>query len=186
MATASAAAPPDYSKEIEMRKFVALVAMVSPLAFAPLAFGADDPDAAFYKKAAESGIFEVEAGNQAQQKGNSQPVKDFGAMMVKDHTAAGDQLKTLAASKGVSLPTSASVGQMAEKTKLDVLSGDTYDKSYIKGQIKAHMHAVALFRKEIATGQDPDAKSFATATLPTLRSHLKQAKSIAAQAGYSS
>lgn len=169
-----------------MRKFVALVAVISPLAFAPLAFGADDPDASFYKKAAEAGIFEVDAGNQAQQKANSQPVKDFGAMMVKDHTAAGDQLKTLAQSKGVSLPSTASVGEMAVKTKLDVLTGDTYDKAYIKSQIKAHMHAVALFRKEIASGQDPDAKAFATATLPTLRSHLKQAKSIAAQAGYSS
>lgn len=169
-----------------MRKFVALVAMVSPLAFAPLAFGADTPDASFYKKAAEAGIFEVDAGNQAQQKAKSQSVKDFGAMMVKDHTAAGDQLKTLAASKNVSLPTTASVGQMAEKAKLDVLTGDTYDKSYIKSQIKAHVNTIALFRKEIASGQDADAKSFATATLPTLRSHLKQAKSIAAQAGYAS
>jgi putative membrane protein len=169
-----------------MRKLVALIAMASPLAFAPLAFGADDPDTSFYKKAAEAGIFEVDAGNQAQTKGNSQAVKDFGAMMVKDHTAAGEQLKTLAASKSISLPTSASVGEMAQKAKLDVLSGDTYDKSYIKGQIKAHQQAVALFRKEITTGQDADAKAFATSTLPTLRSHLKQAKSIATQAGYNS
>jgi predicted outer membrane protein len=29
----------------------------------------------------------VDAGNLAQQKGDSQAVKDFGAMMVKDHSA---------------------------------------------------------------------------------------------------
>jgi putative membrane protein len=113
-----------------------------------------------------------------------QPVKDFGAMMVKDHTAAGDQLKSLAASKGVSLPTSASVPEMAEKAKLDVLTGDTYDKSYIKGQIKAHHEAIALFKKEIASGQDADAKSFAQQTLPTLQQHLKAARDIATQNGW--
>ena len=118
-----------------MRKLFAMLALVSPLVAAPLAFGANDPDAAFYKKAAESGIFEVDAGNQAQQKANNQQVKDFGAMMVKDHTAANDQLKSLAASKNISLPTTASVSQMAQKGKLDVLAGDTYDKSYIRGQI---------------------------------------------------
>jgi len=169
-----------------VKNTLALIAVVAALAAAPVAFGADDPDASFYKKAAESGIFEVDAGNQAEQKSNSQPVKDFGAMMVKDHTAANDQLKTLAASKNISLPTTASVSEMAQKAKLDVLTGDTYDKSYVTGQIKAHRQAIALFKKEIATGQDADAKAFATSTLPTLRSHLKAAKSIASQAGYSS
>jgi putative membrane protein len=171
-------------KEILMRKLFAMIALVSPLAVAPLAFGADDPDATFYKKAAESGIFEVDAGNQAQQKASMQPVKDFGAMMVKDHSAANDQLKTLAASKSISLPTSASMGEMAEKGKLDVLTGDTYDKSYIKGQIKAHHQAIALFKNEIASGQDADAKSFAQQTLPTLKKHLKAARDIAMQNGW--
>ena len=167
-----------------MRKLLAMIALVSPLAAAPLAFGADNPDATFYKKAAESGIFEVDAGNQAQQKANAQPVKDFAAMMVKDHTAENDQLKTLAASKSISLPTSASVGEIAEKGKLDVLMGDTYDKSYIKGQIKAHREALALFKTEIASGQDADAKSFAQQTLPTLKQHLKAARAIATQNGW--
>jgi putative membrane protein len=169
-----------------MRKFLAVIALVSPLAAAPLAFGANDPDATFYKKAAESGIFEVDAGNQAEQKANSQKVKDFGALMVKDHSAANDQLKSLAASKNISLPTTASVGEMAQKAKLDVLTGDTYDKSYILGQIKAHHEAIALFKKEIASGQDADAKSFATSTLPILKGHLKAAQAIASEAGYKS
>lgn len=167
-----------------MRKLFAMIALVSPLAVAPLAFGASDPDKSFYKNAAESGIFEVDAGNQAQQKASDQQVKDFGAMMVKDHTAANDQLKSLAASKNVSLPSTASVSQMAEKGKLDVLTGDTYDKSYIKGQIKAHREAIALFKKEIAQGQDADAKSFAQSTLPTLEKHYKMAKDIAMKNGW--
>ncbi len=53
---------------------------------------------------------EVEAGNLARQKSNNAKVKDFAAMMVKDHTAANDTLKSLAASKNITLPSSPSVG----------------------------------------------------------------------------
>ena len=150
-----------------------------------MAFAASNPDASFFKHAAEGGIAEVEAGQMAQSKGNSQPVKDFGAMMVTDHTAANDKLKALAASKNITLPTSSSVGQMASKTKLEVLSGDTFDKSYIKNQLSAHRNTIQLFKKEISSGQDPDAKAFASATLPTLQAHMKAIKTIATNAGIS-
>ena len=158
-------------------KFLALILAL------PMAAFAADPDASFYKHAAEGGLAEVQAGQLAQNKGNSQQVKDFGAMMVKDHTAANDKLQQLASSKNITLPTTASVGQMAEKAKLDVLSGETFDKSYVKGQVKAHRDTIALFRKEISSGQDPDAKAFASATLPTVKSHLKAITAIATDMG---
>lgn len=151
-----------------------------------LAWGADaTPDASFYKHVAEGGIAEVDAGNLATQKATDPKVKDFAAMMVKDHTAANDKLKALADSKGIKLPTSASVSQMATQAKLKVLSGETFDESYIKGQVKAHQQTVALLKKEIAAGQDSDAKSFAQSILPTVRSHLKAANAIAAAQGNS-
>ena len=157
--------------------------LVFTLGLPVLALAASNPDASFYKNAAEGGIAEVEAGQLAQDKGTSQQVKDFGSMMVKDHSAANEKLKTLASSKNITLPTSPSVGQMASKTKLSVLSGDTFDKSYVKGQISAHRQTIAVFRREISSGQDADAKAFATATLPTVRSHLKAITAIAADMG---
>jgi putative membrane protein len=162
-----------------MNRFFALLVLAAPLA----AFGAANPDSSFFKHAAEGGIAEVDAGNLAQQKANAQNVKDFGAMMVKDHSAANEKLQSIAAAKGITLPTSASVGQMAAKAKLDVLSGSDFDASYVKGQVRAHERTIALFRKEIASGQDADAKAFAKDVLPTVRSHLKAIKAIAAQAG---
>jgi putative membrane protein len=164
-----------------MKHLLALLILTAPL----VAAAADNPDSSFFNNAAEGGLFEVDAGNLAQQKGASQAVKDFGGMMVTDHSAANDKLKALAATKNISLPTSASVGQMATKAKLDVLSGDTFDKSYIKSQIKAHHATIALFKKEIASGQDADAKAFATATLPTLKAHLTKINAIATDAGVS-
>jgi putative membrane protein len=51
--------------------------------------------------------------------------------------------------------------------------------------ITDHQEDIAEFRKEAASGQDPDAKAFAKATLPTLNAHLKKIQSIAAAQGVS-
>jgi len=158
---------------------IALTALVPVAVFG----AASNPDASFFKKAAEGGLAEVELGNLAQKKSENQSVKDFGAMMVTDHSAANDKLKALAASKNITLPSSPSVGQMATKTKLEVESGKTFDKAYIKGMIDDHVKDIREFKKEAASGQDPEAKAFAAATLPTLEGHLTKIEAIAKDAG---
>jgi putative membrane protein len=158
------------------------VVIVSPTFGLPPALVAavDNPDATFYKKAAEGGIAEAEMGKLAQEISYTQSVKDFGAMMVTDHSAANDKLKAIAERKSIKLPSSPSVGQMATKTKLEVLSGDTFDKSYIKGMVKDHQGDIEEFQKEATSGQDSDAKAYAATALPTLKRHLKKIESIAA------
>lgn len=164
-----------------MRYVAALTILLLPLA----AFSADIPDLKFYRDAAEGGMAEVAMGNLAQQKAQSPSVKDFGAQMVKDHSAANQKLKALAQSKNITLPANPSVSEMEVKSKLQVLTGGTFDKSYIKGMIKDHEEDIAEFKKEAASGQDPQARAFASATLPTLEAHLKKIQAIAANAGVS-
>jgi putative membrane protein len=103
--------------------------------------------------------------------------------MVKDHTEANQKLKSIASSENVELPSTSSASQIATKGKLEVLTGDAFDKAYIKGQIKAHRETAALFKTEIASGADSQAKSFAKETLPTVQAHLKKVEDIAAQSG---
>ena len=103
--------------------------------------------------------------------------------MVKDHTAANNKLKALAASEQVSLPDTPSLMQKASKTKLNMLSGDGFDKSYVKNMIDDHKDDIKEFQKEISDGKDPQVKAFASATLPTLQKHLQKIESIAASAG---
>jgi putative membrane protein len=157
--------------------------MSMSLALPVSVFAADNPDASFYKKAAEGGLAEVELGKLAQDKSPTQSVKEFGSMMIKDHSAANEKLKAIAEAKSIKLPTSPSVGQMATKTKLEVLSGKTFDKSYIKGMVADHKEDIKEFQKEASTGQDADAKAYAAATLPTLKAHLKKIEAIAAAQG---
>lgn len=149
------------------------------------AFSAAIPDLKFYRDAAEGGMAEVAMGNLAQQKAQSPSLKDYGAQMVKDHSATNDKLKALAQSKNITLPANPSVAEMETKSKLEALSGQSFDKSYIKGMIQDHEEDIAEFKKEAAFGQDPDARAFASATLPTLEAHLKRIQAIAANAGVS-
>jgi putative membrane protein len=143
------------------------------------------PDASFYKSLAAGGMAEVRLGKLAQQKASDPGVKDFAAMMVKDHSAANAQLRTLAASKSVSLPKGSGVVARAKKAELEMLSGHSFDASYLTSQIKAHQDTVALLQKEISSGSDVDAQAFAQKVLPTVQSHLQAADKLADSLGVS-
>ena len=140
-------------------------------------------DQSFFDQAAEGGMAEVEAGQLAHEKGSSNDVKNFATMMVKDHTEANDKLKTIASTHSVTLPTALSPMHQEMKTKLSGLSGKDFDKEYIRGQIQDHETTVALLRTESESGQNADAKAFASETLPTVEAHLKKAQDIGKKLG---
>lgn len=142
-------------------------------------------DKAFMKKAAEGGLEEVEIGQMVAGKAQSNDVKQFAQRMVNDHTKANDQLKSLAQQKGVTLPTQMSAEGQALKARLEKLSGDQLDKAYMKAMVQDHTKDVHEFKTQSQTAQDPDVKSFASKTLPTLESHLQQAKQVASKEGVS-
>jgi putative membrane protein len=162
-------------------KHAVLVAL-SAVPMAALAASAT-PDKSFYKSLAEGRIAEVRDGKLAQEKATDPKIKDFGAMMVKDHTAANEELQNLAQSKGIKLPHGPGMGADTTKAKLDVESGHTFDKSYVKSQVKAHRDTVDLLQKEISSGQDAQAKALAQKVLPTVQSHLQAIEGIAAGMG---
>ena len=72
-------------------------------------------------------------------------------------------------------------------TKLEGLNGAAFDHAYMADMVRDHKADVAEFKKESTRGKDPDVKSFASKTLPTLEEHLKMAmedqKQLAAHKG---
>lgn len=138
----------------------------------------DRSDENFIKKAAEGGLAEVELGNLAVEKASSNEVKQFGQKMVDDHSKANRELQQLAASKGITLPDKPSMGQRAEKTRLQHASGAKFDKAYMDYMVKDHTNDVKDFRDEVQSARDPQVKEFAQKTLPTLESHLKKAETV--------
>jgi putative membrane protein len=140
-------------------------------------------DKTFIKKAAEGGMAEVELGKLAAEKGSSEDVKKFGQRMVDDHSKANEQLKQVASSKGVDVPSDLNAKDKATKERLSKLSGAQFDKAYMANMVRDHQQDVAEFRKESKMAKDSDVKSFASQTLPTLEDHLKEARSIAPKVG---
>ncbi len=136
-------------------------------------------DRHFIRKAGEGGLAEVELGKLAAQKGQSDEVKKFGQRMVDDHTKANDQLKQLAESKGIPVPSELSAKDKATKARLEKLSGEQFDRAYMNDMVQDHTKDVSEFKKESTNAKDSDVKSFASQTLPTLQDHLKEARSIA-------
>lgn len=137
-----------------------------------------DDDNQFVMKAASGGMMEVELGRLAQEKGSSPRVKEFGAMMVTDHSKANDELKALAQSKGVTLPATMKDEHQKHVKEMGEKSGKDFDKAYMKMMVEDHKEDIDDFEKCSKNGKDADVKAFATKTLPVLQKHLASAKSI--------
>ena len=134
-------------------------------------------DRKFIEKAAQGGLAEVQLGKLAADKAASPEVKQFGQRMVDDHTKANDQLKQIATSKGVNLPTELDRSTQREMDRLNKLSGAEFDREYMKHMVSDHKKDVSEFKSEANRAKDPSVKQFAATTLPTLQQHLELAQS---------
>src|SRR6187397_3151778 len=68
----------------------------------------DEKSSDFLKKVTNSGMAEVQLAKLAQQKATIDAVKNFAAMLERDHTAVNDQVKTLAGQRNVAVPSTIS------------------------------------------------------------------------------
>jgi putative membrane protein len=136
------------------------------------------PDTAFAVKAAQGGLAEVKLGKLAAEKGSSPDVKAFGQQMVDDHSKANEQLKSVAESEGMTLPTDVNAKQQAMYDRLSKLSGAQFDAAYVKDMLMDHQMDVKDFKKEAQSGTDEKIKSFASQTLPVIQGHLEKLQAI--------
>ncbi|PZF74611.1 DUF4142 domain-containing protein [Taibaiella soli] len=143
---------------------------------APMTDSLTKSDANFVVNAADAGMLEVELGNVAQTNGMNQAVKDFGSMMVTDHTAVGEKLKKLAAAKNLAVPETLSDKSQDKKNKMQEKKGKDFDKAYAKAMVDGHKDVISSFEEEAKSGTDADIKAFAADQLPTLHHHLDEAQ----------
>jgi putative membrane protein len=143
---------------------------------------ADAPAQDFVTKASIANEFEIESSRLALEKSQDREIKGFAQEMIDDHTKAGDKLKD-------ALKASASHPQAATKldeatqqkmTRLESLSTDDFNNTYVSMQLDAHKEAVGLFGNYASNGDDKDLKNFASETLPTLKDHLEHVQKLKA------
>jgi putative membrane protein len=133
-------------------------------------------DQNFMQKAATGGLAEVSLGQQVSPAAKNADAKMFADKMVTDHSKANDELKQVASSKGVSLPTDTDQEQKDAAQK--VMSAKNVDKAYMEDMVKDHDQDVKEFEKASKSAKDADLKAWIDKTLPVLKEHQKMAHDI--------
>lgn len=125
----------------------------------------------FIVTSANARLTGAEEGRLAAQKGTTEKIKAYGALMIKDQGRLLGELKRLAVLKGITIPEDIQENEIREK------SGRQFDHAFVKLMIEEHERDIKLFKNALACG-DPDVSAFAAQYLPLIESHLEKIKSI--------
>ena len=132
----------------------------------------------FVDKVWNTNNFEIEAGQEAQNKANIQEYLDYARMIVRDHVKAGSELNTILGQNGLSAPDAL---DNEHKNLLQQLSSETgarFEEQFRKQQISGHEKAIKLFQNYAKSGRNEALKTWAQNTLPTLENHLRDAEAL--------
>lgn len=126
---------------------------------------------------AQANMAEVAAGKMALEKSSNADVKKFAQTMVDDHSKALDSVTEVAKTKEVTLPTEPDAAHKAMAARLQKMSGDAFDKAYMKeAGVSDHSKVHAKLMKDEKAAKDADVKALAAKMLPTVAAHLETAK----------
>jgi putative membrane protein len=144
----------------------------------------------FVHDVAVANTAEIELGKMAGEKGLSAQVKDFGRMMVKDHTAAGDELKQAVTPYHIDMPAQMDDKHRELAERLRSKQGMEFDREYMNAMVDGHEDVKGMLEgrakeanKEAGKpNNQPPAETavntWASKTLPAVDHHLEMAKQI--------
>jgi putative membrane protein len=136
-------------------------------------------DQQFVNFAAQTDMVEANLGQLAQTNSDSQAVKDYGQMLVTDHTQ--DYNNLYAAAQQASLTVPNAIDTMHNKTMIgpfQKLKGKAFDRKYVQEMIAGHEKAIAVYKKEATAATNPQIQQYAQSALPVLQKHLDAAKAL--------
>ncbi len=155
---------------------IAMMAMGACL-FVGAARAADPPSTAdVLDKLHSSNLTEIEAGKLAQDNGHTKATKDYGKMLVSDHTSADKQVVALAKEEKIDL--SASTPVVGSKSLADLTAGPAFDRRFARSMVDDHKKEIAEVTAARDQTTDPKLKTLLTAMLPTLEKHESMAESL--------
>lgn len=140
--------------------------------------GDQNKDNDFILEASSSSMMEIELAQFAEQNAQHPRVRNFASMIVRDHTKAMEDLKALANSKNINLPTVMEDDHRDKMRDIQEKRGLDFDREYMSEMINAHENDIDKFTKHAEEGNDSDLKAFAANTLPVLLMHQDSAKRI--------
>lgn len=136
------------------------------------------PAQRFANEVGASDWYEIEAGKLAQDKAQNAALKDFGKMMVDNHTQSTEKLKAAGATANPAIVPSPTLNAEQE-TNLEALrsaEGAAFDELYKTQQVAAHEKALATVQGYAADGDVPALKTFASEAQKVVQAHLTKIK----------
>jgi putative membrane protein len=130
--------------------------------------------------AGSSDQFEIQSGQLALQMSQNPAVRNFGNMLVADHTRSTQMLIASAQSAGIAPPPPALLPQ--HQAMLDQLraagSGPSFDMAFQQAQVQAHQQALQLHQNYAASGDVPALRATAGQIVPVVQMHLQQVQAM--------
>ncbi len=119
-----------------------------------------------------SDLYQVEAGKIAQQKGQSQGVKDYAKWVVDDHTLITNQMKHIFAATKTKIPTELGARGKRMIADLHAATPETFDKVYLAQQQTTQAAELTLLSAYAEGGESSDIKPAAAKAVPKIKAHL--------------
>ena len=145
---------------------------------APSSSAQSADDSKFLQEAIRGNTAEVKMGELAKQHAQSKDVRDYGQMLIDDHSKANDKAIAAAKSMNVTAPTEPSAQQKQEHDMIAKLSGSQFDSMFMDHMVRDHQEDNAKYTAQARTGDSSKATDYAKSSLPTLKEHLSKAQSI--------
>jgi putative membrane protein len=139
-------------------------------------------DKHFMNNAADDDMIEAHLGKMAESHAAKTDVKDFAKQLADDHSKAYGELLQLANTTGDNVPRGIDIRRDHEAAQLTRLSGERFDRLFLRDEIAWHEKAIAAFRREAAHGTNPQVKAMASQMIPVLERHLERARQLAKSA----
>jgi putative membrane protein len=142
----------------------------------------DDPVIVGIFDAANS--WDIATGTLAATKGSRQDVKDFGAMLARDHQAVQKQGRDLAAKLGVRpTPVSADFplrkAHDATMARLRTLSGAAFDKAFLEHEVAYHKAVIdAVTTTLLPAIRNAELKALVEKVAPAFQAHMIAAENL--------
>jgi putative membrane protein len=128
----------------------------------------------FFLSAINGAMLDIEAGTMAERKTKDPLVKAFAHKMVVAATKANKNLGLIAKGKGISPPTVLSEENLSQMAALKTVSGELFDKTYVKLATQS-LAAADLLLGKAATFKNDDIKTFAINSLSDVQQNHKEA-----------
>lgn len=129
-------------------------------------------DRTFVSQASYGSHGEIALGTLAMEQGGAPAVRQFGQMMVEQHTQMNQDLVAITTDRGMAPPTAPDPGRQAVGAALGELSGSAFDQQYVPQQLADHEVTLTLFQGQIRSGADSQLRAFAQRYAPVIEQHI--------------